>query len=133
MAVNVGDVVFVDYGEVPQCIHSRLVLAEVNAATFEYVILTPDLDLYMEILDASNPDLVAFHVGGPGGGLPRVIRMANIYGFAPMTARDYSNHMRAGRVEAEAERLGVVCFWWIPCQMQVRRMWLLALGMFRPP
>ena len=88
MAINVGDVVYMDYGEVPQCIHSRLVLAEVDANTFEYIILTPDHDVHLEILDSSNPDLNAFHLAGRGGGLPRQIRMANIYGFAPMTARE---------------------------------------------
>ena len=104
MAVNVGDIVFLDYGERPQCIHSRLVLAEVDASTFEYVILTPDFDIYCEILDASNPDLAGFHVCGPGGRMPPNIRMARIYGFAPMSARDYSGYMRAGRAEADAER-----------------------------
>ena len=90
MAINIDDVVFMDYREAPQCIHSSLVLAEVNAATFEYIILTPHrsgyIYIYMEILYGSNPVLVAFHLGRSGGGLPRAIRMASSYGFAPMPA-----------------------------------------------
>ena len=104
MAINVGDVVYMDYGEAPQCVHSRLVLAEVDASTHEFVILTPDLDQYIEILHASNPDVRSFHRGGAAGGLPRGVPAASIYGFAPMTARDYSGHLRAGRREADAER-----------------------------
>ena len=76
MAINIGDVVFLDYGEVPQCIHSRLVLAEVSAASFEYVILTPDLDMYTEVLDGSNVDLVGFYTGGPGVVLPRAMTVS---------------------------------------------------------
>ena len=102
MAINVGDVVFNDYGEHPRVLHSRLVLAVVDQGTCEYVILTPDFDVYVEILDDSNPDLVGFHRAGPGGGLPR--RLAgNVYGFAPMSAREYANFMAQGRAVADAE------------------------------
>ena len=63
-----------------------------------------DYDIYVEVLDGSNPDLVGFHLSGPGGGSPRGIRMARIYGFAAMSARDYAGYMRAGRTEADAKR-----------------------------
>ena len=104
MALSIGGLAFLDYGEVPACIHTRLILAEVNAATFEYVILTPDLDMYTEILHHSNPDLVGFHLPAPGGGPPPGIPLPNIYSFAPMQAADYGRFMAAGRAEGVAER-----------------------------
>ena len=45
-----GDLVIVDYGEVPQVIHARLVGAHVSQDT--YVIITPDLDIYEEQLSS---------------------------------------------------------------------------------
>lgn len=104
MAVNVGDVVFLDYGEAPPCVHSRLVLAEVDSATHEWVILTPDMDVYTEQLHVSNADLAAYHPAPPGGGLPPGVPAGHIYGFAPMSAAAYARHMAAGRAEAARER-----------------------------
>ena len=71
--------------------------------THEYVILTPDYDVYVEILDASNPDLASFHLSGPGGSLPPGVPRAQIYGFAAMSAVDYARFMARGRAEAAAE------------------------------
>ena len=103
MAIVVGDVVYLNYGEVPACTHARLVLSEVDRNTHEYVILTPDYDVYVEILDASNPDLASFHLSGPGGSLPPGVPRAQIYGFAAMSAVDYARFMARGRAEAAAE------------------------------
>ena len=102
--MSVGNVVFLDYGERPRVVHARLVLAEVDSSTFEFTIATPDLDVYTEILDGSNPDLQHFYLGGPGGGLPRGVPANCIYGFAPMTAMEYSRLMREGAAVALAER-----------------------------
>ena len=113
MALSVGGLAFMDYGEIPACIHTRLILAEVNAATFEYVILTPDLDMYTEILHHSNPDLVGFHLPAPGGGPPAGIPLAHIYSFAPMQAADYGRFMAAGRAEAIAGELDLL-LWLLP-------------------
>lgn len=44
MPTTVGDVVFLDYGEIPPCVHSRFVLAEVDAGSHDWIILTPDMD-----------------------------------------------------------------------------------------
>ena len=101
--MSVGNVVFLDYGERPRVVHARLVLAEVDSSTFEFTIATPDLDVYTEILDGSNPDLQHFYLG-PGGGLPRGVPANCIYGFAPMTAMEYSRLMREGAAVALAER-----------------------------
>ena len=54
-----GDVVFVDYGEVPQVVHTRLVGAHVRDDI--YVIITPDHDVspqphYLEIQELPKPE-----------------------------------------------------------------------------
>lgn len=103
MALNVGDVVYLNYGEVPATVHARLVLAVIDAAQSEYMILTPDADIYVEILAPANPDIIAYHPPGPNNGLPVGVPRNQIYSFAPMTAREYANFMEAGRNEAAAE------------------------------
>lgn len=62
-----GDVVYVDYGEAPHVVHTRLVTGVVDRGTFEFMILTPDFDQYVEVLDASNPDFSAIHWAPAGG------------------------------------------------------------------
>ena len=51
-----GDLAYVDYGEVPVVVHERLVLGQVEG--LDYVIATPDRDVYTETLDGSNPDIL---------------------------------------------------------------------------
>ena len=103
MAFSPGDVVYLDYGERPICVHTRVVLAVVDHATHEYTVLTPDYDIYTEILGASNPDLTRFFTSGPNGGIPRGVSARNVYAFAPMSAIELSRFMQQGREEAEAE------------------------------
>ena len=62
---------------------------------------TPDLDIFTETLDISNPDLIDCVAGLPGG--PSV-NPASAYAFAPMTAADLSALLAAGRTEAVLER-----------------------------
>jgi hypothetical protein len=99
-----GDVVYVDYGENPTVIHSRLVLAEVDRSQHEFMILTPDQDVYCEILHQSNPDYVGFYLSGANNALPPGVPPAQIYGFRPMTALELSNFLQMGRGEADRER-----------------------------
>eukprot|EP00438_Fugacium_kawagutii_P026192 Skav206687 [mRNA] locus=scaffold1764:19776:25916:+ [translate_table: standard] len=98
------DVCYLDYGEVPACVHTRLVVGEVDRATHEFQILTPDFDSYIEILDGSNPDLVSFHRSGPAGGLPVGVNPATIYGFAAMTPQQLNRYLQQGRIDADQER-----------------------------
>lgn len=81
--------------------HARLVLHEVDRALNDFVILTPDFDIYTETLDNSNPDLVSFHLSGPHGALPLGVPPGQIYGFAPMAANVLGRYMRDGRIEAQ--------------------------------
>lgn len=103
MSLAPGDVVYHDYGEVPRCVHARLVLAVVDPVLHEYIILTPDWDYYLEACHASSPDLAHFYTTPVRGGLPAGVPAASIYGFAPMDAGDYARFMRLGRQEAQNE------------------------------
>ena len=102
MAINVGDVVYMDYGH--GVVHTRVVLSPVDPASFEYIILTPDHDIYCEVLDGSNPDLAAFYNVGAAGALPPGVPPGQIYGFQPMQAAELARFMAQGRAEADAER-----------------------------
>ncbi|CAE7354645.1 unnamed protein product [Symbiodinium sp. CCMP2592] len=102
---HTGDVVYVDYGERPICVHTRVVLAVVDHGSHEYVVLTPDYDVFTEILHESNPDFTRFMLPGPHGGIPRGVSARNVYAFAPMSAADLANYTQQGRAEAEAEIL----------------------------
>lgn len=104
MAYNPGDVVFLNYGEIPVLHHTRIVLAAVDESTHDYVIVTPDFDVYCEQLHGSNPDLVGITPGDPAGGVPAALAGGNIYGFAPLAADQLARFMNEGRVEAAAER-----------------------------
>lgn len=56
MALAVGSLGYVDYGERPRCIHVRLIVGHVKGN--EYIVVTPDHDMYSEILNvAENPDI----------------------------------------------------------------------------
>ena len=95
---------YVDYGERPIVVHARLVLAAVDEAAHEYIIMTPDFDIYLDVLDDSNPDFTRFFGAGPRGGLPRGVSARNVYGFAPISAGRLGHFMQMGREEAAAER-----------------------------
>ena len=105
MAYAAGDVVYVDYGERPIVVHTRVVLAPVDEGNHLYMILTPDLDIYAEILHDSNPDFTRFLGPGPRGGIPRGVSARNVYGFSPMTAAQLGAYIQQGREEARAERV----------------------------
>ena len=84
MAFNEGDLVFVDYGEIPPCIHARLVGPPIQGDVF--VIVTPDYDIYEKELHPRNTDYTAFHpgLGGLGSPLPPGLNPAEVYSFGPI-------------------------------------------------
>ena len=81
----------------------------VDPGAFMYAIATPDFDVYVEVCDASNVDLAAFHLPGPNNGLPVGVPQGTIYGFAPMSANNYARLMERSRASAAAEcqRMGL--------------------------
>ena len=84
-------------------IHTRVVLAVIDHASHEYVVLTPDKDVHIDVLDESNEDFVRFFRAGPQGGLPRGVSARNVYAFAPMAPAELALHMQTGRALAEEE------------------------------
>ena len=114
--ISEGDVVFVDYGEVPQVVHTRLVAAHVQDDL--YGIVTPDFDVYEEQLSALNPDVVSYHYGGPGLGAvpPAGVDPARVYGFRALTAIEYSapHAPRQDVCQWSSSRIGATSSWGSP-------------------
>ena len=95
MALAVGSLGYVDYGEVPRVVHARLILDHVIGHT--YVILTPDHHIYEECLNADeNEDIDRFWAGQPNGSPPRSVPANCVYGFAPMSANQVARFMNLG-------------------------------------
>lgn len=104
MAFAASSLVYVDYGERhPTVIHSRLILEHIQDD--EYLILTPDFDMYIEQYSIANTDILSYHAALPGGGAPPGITPATIYGFAPITAGQLASFLSAGRSEAQLEKM----------------------------
>lgn len=83
--------------------HERLVLSWAVSST--YVVLSPDADLFLEQVDASNADLGGLRLGPPGGGLPFGLRGQPIYAFAPRpSGADLAGLLAEGKRFAKAER-----------------------------
>lgn len=124
MAFQPGQVVYADYGEIPVCIHTRLVLGHIQG--LEYLVRTPDGDVYPEILDASNPDYTNFYVGPDDGSRPAGVAPGSIYGFPPMTVADLNAILASGRLEVVAERgrRGIVDA--APALADAQMVWVLA-------
>lgn len=101
MAFLPGQVVYHDYGEVPPCTHTRLILGHITG--LEYLIQTPDGDVYPEVCDGSNVDLAHFYVGPDDGSLPPGVPPGSVYAFAPMSVAELNGHLAAGRVELANE------------------------------
>lgn len=99
-----GSLGYIDYGEgPPPVIHCRLILDHVEGA--EYVIATPDMDVYAEVLDsATNDDIVQFWAGPATGALPPGVRGGSVYGFAPLSAGQLARLMHLGRTEGDRIR-----------------------------
>ena len=100
-----GDVCFVDYGEVPQVIHVRLLGCQIDRDLWS--IITPDHDIYDEQMSGGNPDFVSFTYGGSGLGAatPPGINPARVYGFGPLSAAEYQQLMMQARVYAAGMRI----------------------------
>lgn len=107
MAFTPGSICYLDYGEAPPCIHTRLVLAALDDpnAPGDFVVCSPDLDIFVEQLEAGNVDLTGFFPGVANGMPPPGVNPAHIYGFHTMRPADYARLLEAGRNEASRERV----------------------------
>lgn len=84
--------------------HTRILLAHVVAG--EWVIVTPDGDLYIEDFGPNNPDIDAWRHYDPAVGPPFGIDPAHIYAFHPMPDHVTLQRLIAeGGVHAAHERL----------------------------
>lgn len=128
LPLQVGDTCYLDYGEAPQVIHCRLILDVVDRSTHDFIVLTPDYDIYTEQLDGSNVDLTDFHRSDARGGPPSGIPVGAVYSFAPLTAAALANFMALGRAEGEAERQrrGILPPAAAPPAAPAQTRWLLA-------
>eukprot|EP00438_Fugacium_kawagutii_P019085 Skav234713 [mRNA] locus=scaffold634:71989:73248:+ [translate_table: standard] len=99
--VQQGHLCYLEYVGFPGVIHTRLALDCVD--NNDWVICTPDLDLYVEELAGSNPDLLRFWHMADGALPPRVPRNS-IYAFAPMTPQQYGQLIQRGQAIGQAER-----------------------------
>ena len=60
--MNQGDLCGHDYGEARPTVHARILGAHVAdpVEPEDWIIITPDRDVYMETCSAANPNLTAF-------------------------------------------------------------------------
>ena len=104
-----GDEVLVNYGDDDGGLwHTRMVLDHVHSN--DYVVASPDYDIFTEELSLQNPDLEGLRLRPPGGGMPPGLARAPVYGFGPITAPDRIHLLQEGARIAAAERaaLGIL-------------------------
>ena len=98
-----GDEVLVNYGAADGGLwHTRWVLDHVRFN--EYVVASPDYDIFTEELSMQNLDLEGLRLRPPGGGMPPGLAGAPVYGFGPMTDADRTHLLQEGARIAAAER-----------------------------
>eukprot|EP00959_Pyramimonas_sp_CCMP1952_P183498 3836727-Pyramimonas_sp.AAC.1 len=59
--------------------HERIILCWVSAS--EYVVVSPDLDIFIEQIDAANADLQGLRLGSSDGRLPFGMAGMQVYRF----------------------------------------------------
>ena len=94
---------YVLYAGVDQLWHQRLILGRVALSAFDYIIVTPDYDQYIEDYGGSNEDIQAVRYGTfdrPPAGVPR----EQVYRFrAALLPEELGNLRREAMVLAEQE------------------------------
>ncbi|CAE7710379.1 ANK1 [Symbiodinium sp. CCMP2592] len=98
--MNAGDVVYVLYHGDPGVWHTRLLASDLGQD--EWMIITPDRDIYPEVYSPANVDIHRFY-HAPDGRLPRQVPAGQVYAFAPLDPRQFGDLLRLGRQEAAAE------------------------------
>lgn len=93
-----GGIALLNYGERPVLWHTRLLLAPTTGSN--WVVVTPDHDIFEEEMAGSNVDLTGFHYCGPSGQIPPHIPAARVYGFQPLTPAELGQFMTQGRALA---------------------------------
>jgi hypothetical protein len=83
--------------------HERIALAQVQGS--EWVVCSPDFELFVEQLDRTNPDLDGFRLAPLAGGLPLGVAAGDVYGFGAVTAAELLQLIEEGGELAIQERL----------------------------
>ncbi len=93
-----GDQVLVFYNDPTETKwHARILLALIHAD--DWIILTPDGDIYAEQISGGNPDLIAWRPMELDGSLPIGIVVGQVYGF-----RNLPDAAAMARLTAEGQR-----------------------------
>ena len=77
--VQAGQYLLVRYDEEQELHHMRFLCEHLGG--LNWMILTPDGDIYEEDYAASNTDILSVHVMGPRGGVPQGINRGRVYRF----------------------------------------------------
>ena len=88
-----GRVAYLNYGEGEW--HQRLILGQVQGTN--YVIMTPDHEIYVEQLDVLNEDVVGFRVQAVDGVHPVGIQPGEAYSFDPLSDAEREQILSEGR------------------------------------
>lgn len=101
MAMSPGRRAFLQYvGDIMW--HERIALSHVDQN--EWIIATPDFDLYAEQLDSSNVNLDGFRLQTREGEIPLGIAAADVYGFRVLTPAEMAQLTQEGDLIAQQER-----------------------------
>ena len=102
-ALAPGRVAYLNYGEGEW--HQRLILGHVQGTS--YVIMTPDHEIYVEQLDAANPDVEGSRVQAMDGVHPVGILPGEVYSFDPLSAAERTQILSEGRDIVNQERVAL--------------------------
>ena len=86
----------------PRVVHERMVLEHISDE--DYIVATPDADVYCETLSILNRDLSAIRVRPGPNTLPAGVPAAAVYGLPAWGAAQLAAIRAAGVAEASAER-----------------------------
>lgn len=83
-------------------VHERWILDHVGQE--DYVVVTPDGDVYTETMSVQNPDLRAFRLRPGPGLLPPGVNVASVYALPVWNAAEQAHYRALASAEAAAER-----------------------------
>ncbi len=86
----------------PVVVHERMVLDHIEAE--DYVVCTPDRDIYVETLSVLNPDLRAFRVRPRANMLPAGVAAGSVYPLPAWTVDEIADIRAEASREADNER-----------------------------
>lgn len=95
------------FSQLPVVWQIRVILAPTTADN--YVVLTPDYDIYEEQLSMANADLVDFHYGGADWHLDPRISVRSVQAFAPMTPAELARFIQQGLAGSSRTTLSSWC------------------------